>query len=76
MDEICELRKTLGIDAHCDGESCPYWRCVGHLGIEEPASGCAIRHFGMLGESGAPVAEWLLSVRARIESAPREGDQA
>ncbi len=72
MDEKCDLRTRLGAEAFCDGDPCPYWRCVEHLGIKGPASGCALRHFALLGEDGAPVAEWLLSVRERMMSAPCE----
>ena len=76
MDEKCDLRRRLGVDAFCDGDSCPYWRCVEHLGIEAPGSGCALQHFNLLGDDGATVAEWLLSVRERVISAPSESSEA
>ena len=56
-----------GVD--CIGEGCIYWRLVEHLGLVEGVDedGCAVQHFELL-EGGAPVAEWLLSVKQRLEA--------
>ena len=66
MRDICTLRKENGLpDEDCDREACVFWRAVGHLG-EERGEGCAIEHFKMLGRDG--IAEWLLSVKERLNS--------
>ncbi len=68
--DICRLKHAHGQPGElCDGESCPFWRVVGHLGLADgEPNGCAIRHFELLGEEGSEVTEWLLSVKARLES--------
>jgi hypothetical protein len=53
----------------CEGEACAYWRLVDHLDLVEGVDkdGCAIQRFELL-EGGTPVAEWLLSVKERLEA--------
>jgi hypothetical protein len=65
----CELRRNLGRHGEpCDGSACVYWRVVEHLGVEPRADeGCAIQYFELLGEEGSEIAEWLYSVKARLE---------
>jgi hypothetical protein len=66
----CELRAANGLGGiECEGESCVYWRLVDHLGLVEGVDedGCAVQHFELL-EGGAAVAEWLLSVKQRLET--------
>lgn len=64
----CTLRAANGVhDVPCDGEDCIYWRVVGHLGVSKETEGCAIQHFSML-DGDSSVAEWLLSVKDRLES--------
>jgi hypothetical protein len=64
----CELRAANGMpDLDCDHEDCVYWRLVGHLGVAEGGEGCAIQHFELL-DGGEEIAEWLLSVKERVES--------
>jgi hypothetical protein len=66
MDDICDLRAANGRDGEpCEGEECPFWRVVGHVGPVEPGTGCAIKHYQMLGDD--ELAAWLLSVKERIE---------
>ena len=70
MTQQCELRAALGQPGvDCIGEGCIYWRLVEHLGLVEGVDedGCAVQHFVLL-EGGAPVAEWLLSVKQRLEA--------
>lgn len=71
MERTCDLRAANGAAMqHCDGEQCVYWRVIERLG-RQTGSGCAVEHFELLGEDG--MAEWLLSVKERIESrAPLE----
>ena len=66
MTDRCELKHSLGEDVPCDQAECTYWRLVGHLGVAERDSGCAIQHFQLL-DGGRPIAEWLLSVKERVE---------
>ncbi len=66
----CLLRAACGIPGvSCDEEECTYWRLVEQIGVdEEPVvQRCAIQHFRML-DGGAEIAEWLLSVKLRVES--------
>lgn len=65
MDDLCDLHAANGnIDEACQSEACPFWRIVEHVS-QQPGSGCAIKHYQLLGE--ADLASWLLSVRERIE---------
>ena len=67
MGEKCRLREANGLPAtFCDKGACVFWRAVDHLG-GEPSEGCAIQHYELLGDSG--VADWLMSVKQRIEQA-------
>jgi hypothetical protein len=66
VDEICNLKQANGIDhERCEGESCVFWRAVDYLG-QPTGTGCAVRHYELLGQEG--MAEWLLSVKKRVES--------
>jgi len=65
MSEKCRLVEANGFPARsCDKGACVFWRAVGHLG-GEPSEGCAIQHYELLGEEG--VAQWLISVKQRVE---------
>lgn len=64
MNDFCILRTAAGETyALCEGEQCPFWRVVEHVG-DAPGAGCPIKHYQLLGNDG--VAEWLLSVRERL----------
>lgn len=67
MSDPCILRKTAGLDAHCEHETCIYWRAVGHVGVDVPANGCALQYFELL-DGGSELAAWLLSVKQRVEA--------
>ena len=61
----CDLREANGEHgANCDGDSCVFWRAIEQIG-QEPAEGCAIRHYRLLGDEG--VSAWLLSVKKRLD---------
>ncbi len=65
MDDICDLRHANGeVGVACDGEACTFWRLVEHV-VGERGSGCAIKHFELLGDDN--VAAWLLTVKQRVE---------
>jgi hypothetical protein len=69
MGDYCDLRNANGdADARCDGEACPFWRLVEHVGDPE-GSGCAVKHYRLLGDER--VAGWLVSVRERLERLER-----
>lgn len=53
----------------CDAEACLYWRAVEGIGLADPLEpeGCAVQKLRLL-EGGAEVAEWLLSVKERVEA--------
>ena len=62
----CKLRAAnyQGL-VRCDEEKCVFWRALEHLGTPE-GEGCAIEYFELLANDG--VAEWLLSVKERVEN--------
>ena len=66
----CGLRWAAnGESVPCDGETCMYWRVLDHVGVEMPdQTGCAVRYFGVLRDGRPEVAEWLLSVKRRVEA--------
>ena len=66
----CALKAVNGQSGvGCAGDECVYWRAVEQLGAGEAAvpQQCAIQHFRML-DGGAEIADWLLSVKLRVES--------
>lgn len=66
----CELRAANGHAGFgCDAESCIYWRAVEGIGLTDPIEpeGCAVQKLRLL-EGGTEVAEWLLSVKERVEA--------
>ena len=72
MHGFCELRNANGdASARCEGDECPMWRLVGHVG-EADGDGCAVKHFQLLGDER--VAEWLVSVRDRLQRLERHDD--
>lgn len=71
--EECRLRSANGIrGVPCDAEDCIFWRVVDQLDLMEGMSedGCAIQKFALLGERGGEIAEWLLSVKERVQRSP------
>jgi hypothetical protein len=76
VTDECRLRAANGILAHCDKKSCTFWRVVDHLDVDVPvhADGCAIQHFELLGDEGSGIAEWLLSVKQRVEACEAGAD--
>ncbi len=70
MDE-CKLSAANGeLGVPCGRETCIFWRVAGHLdlGHEIEQDGCAIQKFELLEARGPEFAQWLLSVKARIEA--------
>ncbi len=74
MGEECKLKAANGIKAHCEGDTCTYWRVVDHLDLGAQGNGCAIQYFELLGEEGSEVSAWLLSVRERLASVTPAGE--
>lgn len=73
VSEKCELKAEHGIDALCDGDVCLYWRAVEHLGGDLASTGCAVQALALL-EKDPEVAEWLLTVKKRVEAQSECGD--
>lgn len=76
MSDCCELRQAVGIQAECDGEDCLYWRAIGHLGLAEEDAGCAIQRLSMLDGCDDEVAQWLHSVKERVEAQENDARSA
>lgn len=72
----CELRAANGKPGvPCDEDRCTYWRVVDHLDIGvRHSEGCAIQFFDLLEGADGARAEWLLSVKERVEGLENEGD--
>jgi hypothetical protein len=79
VDE-CKLKAANGMPGvPCDEEACIYWRVVDDLDLIDglPENGCAIQEFSLLGVRGHEIAEWLLSVKERVEEeSARQSDLA
>jgi len=61
MSDQCELKAANGVHGErCNGEDCPYWRALSHLGTPI-GSGCAIEHYELLGDEE--------TVKERLEAA-------
>ncbi|MHB1135376.1 MAG: hypothetical protein ACYCXR_03070 [Coriobacteriia bacterium] len=59
----CELRRTVReLGFECDEDGCIFWE---HVGPENGAPRCAVQYFGLLGQPGKELAEWLLSLKER-----------
>ena len=66
MSDQCELKAANGVHGErCDGEDCPYWRALSHLGTPI-GSGCAIEYYELLGDE--KTVKWLLTVKERLEA--------
>jgi len=76
MGDHCKLRADHDqAGAPCDGEACVFWRAVSHVSESHDApSGCAVQHYELLGDTG--VAQWLLSVKERVERTARAEEPA
>lgn len=67
MSDRCDLRVAAGeADEACLEERCAFWRAVDHLGEPVEGSGCAIKHFRLLGNE--EMVAWLISVKERVEA--------
>lgn len=61
----CALRRTVrDLGIHCDEDRCIFWE---HIGPDHAAPRCAVEYFGLLGDSGKDLAEWLLSLKERAD---------
>ena len=68
MNECALRRHVLDLGLPCDEDECLFWTHLGPEG-EGATSRCAIEYFGMLGEAGEELAEWLLSLKERTDVA-------
>lgn len=61
----CALRRTVrDLGFECDEDHCIFWS---HVGPDHAAPRCAVEYFGLLGEPGQELAEWLLSLKERAD---------
>lgn len=68
MSECSLRRRVRDLGFECDEDGCIFWS---QIGPEHARPQCAVQYFGLLGEPGKELAEWLLSLkdRADIEAA-------
>ena len=63
----CVLRRHVhDLGLPCDEDNCLFWA---HVGPEDAEPQCAVEYFGLLGEAGSEIAEWLLSLKDRTDVA-------
>ncbi|MBN2847909.1 MAG: hypothetical protein JXP72_05590 [Coriobacteriia bacterium] len=63
----CVLRRHVrDLGLPCDEDSCLFWA---HVGPADAEPQCAVEYFGLLGEAGNEIAEWLLSLKERTDVA-------
>jgi hypothetical protein len=68
------LWAASGESEPCRGEACMYWRVLEAVGVEKPdETGCAVRYFALLRDGRPEVADWLLSVKRRVEALDEDG---
>ena len=61
----CDLHLALGRVEACPGNRCPFW--------EDELGACAVRHLAKT-EHSPELADWLLELRRRLESAHETDD--
>jgi len=68
MQECALRRHVRSLGFECDEDDCLFWA---HIGPEGAEPQCALQYFGLLGDAGKELAEWLLSLkeRAHVEQA-------
>ena len=67
--EKCKLQESLGIEAWCSREKCIYWRLLEAQDIEASNdAGCGLEHYGIVNRVDNATAEWLLSMKKRLEN--------
>ncbi|MBE0428525.1 MAG: hypothetical protein IBX61_01475 [Thermoleophilia bacterium] len=66
--ELCELQKSLGIEAWCTQESCIYWRLLEPQDIDGLSEkGCGLQHYKIVDSITPEMADWLLGMKRRLE---------
>jgi hypothetical protein len=64
MSECSLRRRVLDLGFECDEDGCIFWS---QIGPEHARPQCAVEYFGLLGEPGRELAEWLLSLKERAD---------
>jgi len=75
--EPCHLQAALGIDAWCTRERCIYWRLLEAQDVEISSNvGCGIQHHQLVERLTPEMAEWLLSMKKRLENITPEAGKS
>jgi hypothetical protein len=75
--EKCELQKARGLDAWCSHDSCIYWRLLEPQDVDTSnIAGCGLQHHGMLEHLTPEMADWLISMKKRLENTTPEAAKA
>jgi len=61
----CPLMEANGLRGECTTDGCVYWALLTGSD-EEPARGCALTHFGLVGPVGDRLARWLFDLRGKV----------
>lgn len=71
----CKLHGANGIEAWCTRDSCIYWRLLKTQEVDVSNDiGCGLEHYKIIGGLTPEMAEWLLSMKKRLENTtPKAG---
>jgi hypothetical protein len=81
--EPCKLQKARGIDAWCTREECIYWRLLEPQDVDglevkhiSNSMGCGLQHYDIISGLTPEMADWLLSMKKRLENTTPESAKA
>lgn len=80
--EKCHLHEANGLEAWCSRESCIYWRLLEPLDVDADSigisndEGCGLQHYRIVENLSPEMAQWLLSMKKRLENTSPELEKA
>ncbi|MHB9053149.1 MAG: hypothetical protein ACYC5F_04060 [Thermoleophilia bacterium] len=75
--ERCHLHAANGIDAWCTRERCIYWRLLESQDVDASnVKGCGLQHYQVIESVTPEMAEWLLSMKKRLENTTPEAGKS
>jgi hypothetical protein len=77
IQDKCLLHEANGLNAWCTRESCIYWRMLKSQDIDDDNEvGCGLQHYNMLQNLSPEMAEWLLTIKRRLENSTPEAGKS
>jgi hypothetical protein len=75
--ERCRLQEANGIEAWCTRDKCIYWRLLEAQEVDvSNEQGCGLKHFGVFERLDKEMAQWLLTMKRRLENTTPEFGRA